>query len=52
MVVHGDLNARVEYVVVENVVGRYGVPGGNDSGENLICLCMERELVVGNTLFK
>ena len=52
VVVLGDLNARVGDVVVEDVVGRYGVPGRNDSGENLIGLCMERELVVGNTLFK
>ena len=52
VVVLGDLNARVGDVVVENVVGRYGVPGRNDSGENLIGLCMEQELVVGNSLFK
>ena len=37
---------------MEAEVGRYDVPGRNDSGENLIGLCMERELVVGNTLFK
>ena len=43
---------NVVVLVVENVVGRYGVPGRNYSGENLIGLCMEQELVVGNSLFK
>ena len=52
VVVLGDLNARVGDEMVENVIGRYGVPGRNDSGENLIGLCMEQELVVGNSLFK
>jgi hypothetical protein len=48
----GDVNARVGDIVVENGVGRYGVQNRNDSGENLIGLCMERELVVGNNLLK
>ena len=52
VVVLRGLNVRVGDVTVEDVVGRHGVPGRNDSGENLIGLCMERELVVGNTLFK
>ena len=52
MVVLGDLNARVGIVVMEEVVGRYGVPGTNDSGDNLIRLCMKHEQVVGNDLFK
>ena len=52
VVVMGDLNARVGNEVVENVVGRYGVPGRNESGVKLLELCMEQELVVGNTLFK
>ena len=52
MVVLGDLIARVGDVVVENVVGRYGVHGRNDSGVNLIGLCMEQDLVDGNSLFK
>ena len=34
VVVLGDLNARVGDVVVEDVVGRYGVPGRNDSAWN------------------
>ena len=32
VVVLGDLDARVGDVVVEDVVGRYGVPGRNASG--------------------
>ena len=45
VVVMGDLNARVGNEVVENVVGRYGVPGRNESGVKLLELCMEQELV-------
>ncbi|WP_435331512.1 hypothetical protein, partial [Klebsiella pneumoniae] len=48
----GDLNARVGDTAVEGVVGRYGVPGRNDSGEKMIGMCIEREMVIGNTFFK
>ena len=37
---------------VEGVVGKYGVPGENESGERLLDMCVERELVIGNSLFK
>ncbi len=52
VVVLGDLNARVGDEVVENVVSRYGVPGRNESGRKLLDMCMERELVIGNSLFQ
>ena len=52
MVVLGDLNARVGDREVEGVTGKFGVPDVNDSGERLLEMCMERELVVGNTRFK
>ena len=39
-------------ISVLGVVGKYGVPGRNESGVKLLELCMEQELVVGNTLFK
>lgn len=52
VVLLGDLNARVGDVPVEGVVGKYGVPGINENGERLIRLCMERELVVGNTWYE
>ena len=52
VVVMGDLNARVGEEVVANVVGKFGVPGKNASGEKLLEVCMEHELVVGNTLFR
>uniref|UniRef100_A0A0L8GJU5 Uncharacterized protein n=1 Tax=Octopus bimaculoides TaxID=37653 RepID=A0A0L8GJU5_OCTBM len=47
-----NLNARVENEEVENVVGKYGVPGQNENGRWLLEMCMEQELVVGNSLFK
>ena len=45
------------YVVVlgdgelEGVVGKYGVPGENESGERLLDMCVEQELVIGNSFF-
>ena len=52
VVVLGDLNARVGDGEVEGVVGKYGVPGENESGERLLDMCMEQELVIGNSFFK
>ena len=52
VVVLGDLNARVGDREVEGVIGKFGVPGVNESGERLIEMCVERELVIGNTMFK
>ena len=52
VVVLGDLNARVGDGEVEGVVGKYGVPGENESGKRLLYMCVEQELVVGNSFFK
>ena len=52
VVVLGDLNARVGEREVEGVLGKFGVPGENDSGERLLEMCVERELVIGNSMFK
>ena len=52
VVVLGDLNARVGNEPVADVIGRSGVQGRNDSGEELIGLCLEQELLIGNTWFK
>ena len=52
VVVLGDLNARVGDEEIEGVVGKYGVPERNESGESLLNMCLENELVVGNSLFK
>ena len=52
VVVLGDLNARVGDVEIEGVVGKYGVPGRNESGESLIQMCLVNEMSVGNTFFK
>ena len=52
VVVLGDLNARVGNEVIKVIVGRHGVPGKNESGERLLEMCAEQELVVGNSLFK
>ena len=52
VVVLGDLNARVGNEVIEGIVGRHGVPGGNESDGRLLEMCAEQELVVGNSGFK
>ena len=52
VVLLGDLNARVGDEEIEGVVGKYGVPERNESGESLLNMCVENELVVGNSFFK
>ena len=52
VVVLGDLNARVGDGGVEGVVVKYEVPGENESGERLLDMCVEQELVIGNSFFK
>ena len=52
VVVLGDLNARVGEEEIAGVVGKYGVPERNGSGENLLNMCVENGLVVGNSFFK
>ena len=42
MVVLVGLNAGVGNESVMDVIGKYGVPGRNDSGNELIGLCIER----------
>ena len=38
--------------VIEGIVGQHGVPGRNESGERLLKMCAEQELVVVNSWFK
>ena len=48
----GDLNARVGDSKVDGVIGDFGVPGINESGEWMIDWCVQNEMIVCNTLFK
>ena len=52
VVVMGDLNARVGIREIEGVVGKYGVPGVNESGEKLVDMCIEKDLAIGNSFFR
>ena len=52
VVVFGDLNARVGDGELEGVVGKYGVSSENESGERLLDMCVEQELLIGNRFFK
>ena len=47
----GDLDAGVGNEEVLSVMGKYGVPGRNVSGERLLKICCEREMVIGNAYF-
>ena len=38
--------------MIEGIVGRHGVTGRNKSGERLLEMCAEQELVVGNSWLK
>ena len=38
--------------MTERIVGRHGVPGRNESGERLLEVCAEQELVMGKSWFK
>ena len=38
--------------MVEGVVGKYGVPAENERGEKLLDMCVEQEMVMGNSFFK
>ena len=42
----GDLNARVGDVKVQGVIGDYGVPGMNESGEWMLDWCMQYEMTM------
>ena len=52
VIVLGDLNARVGDKEVVGVMGKYGVPGENESGERLLDMCVEQELMIANSFFK
>ena len=38
--------------MIESIVGQHGVPGKNESGERLLEMCAEQELVLGNSWCK
>ena len=52
VVVFWDLNATVGNEVIVIIIGQHEVPGRNKSGERLLEICAELELVVGNSWFK
>ncbi|KAK7063259.1 hypothetical protein SK128_028362 [Halocaridina rubra] len=44
VVLRGDLNFRVGNEPVDCVIGKYGVPGRNESGEKIVEMCIERDV--------
>ena len=51
VIVMGDMNAKVGDECMEDVVGKWGVPGWNENGEWLVDVCAERGLFLANTFF-
>lgn len=49
----GELNGRVgnDDIRIENALGREGENMKNDNGRRIIDLCMENDLIIGNTKF-
>jgi len=52
VVVIGDMNAKFGDVIIDEVVGKWGVPGRNENGESLVEVCAERGLFLANTYFE
>jgi hypothetical protein len=52
MVVLGNMNARIGNMVIEGLIGKFGVPGVNWASERMVEFCAEAVLIVGNTWFK
>ncbi|XP_071547063.1 craniofacial development protein 2-like [Panulirus ornatus] len=53
VIVMGDFDAKVSNVAVEGIIGIHGVFSVvNGNGEELVDLCAEKGLVIGNTWFK
>ena len=48
----GRPESRVGNEEVRGVMGKYGVPGRNVSGDRLLEMCADMELVVVNTFFR
>ena len=48
----GDLNARVGNSNDGKVIGNWGVPAVNVSGQSMYEFCVENEMMIGNTWFR
>ena len=52
LVVMGDFNAKIGKGSVDNHVGSFGLGSRNERGDRLLEFCMEKDLVIANTLFQ
>ena len=48
----GDLNGWVGDIDIDGVIGKFGMSGVNEWGEELIEMCGELGLLIGNTCLK
>lgn len=51
-IVMGDMNANVGYDEIVEIVGKWGVPGVNENGLNLVDVCPGRGLFLANTFYQ
>ena len=52
VIVMGDMNAKVGNENINDIVGKWGVPGSNENGDHLIDICAEQGLFLANTYFQ
>ena len=52
LVVMGDFNAKIGKGSVDSYVGAFGLGSRNERGDRLLDFCIEKDLVVANTLFQ
>ena len=52
LVILDGLNARVGEEEIDEITGKWGVPETNTSGQMLIDVCAENNIIVGNTWFR
>ena len=52
LIVMGDMNAKIGKGSVENHVGAFGLGTRNERGDRLLEFCMEKDLIIANTLFQ
>lgn len=51
-IIMGDFNAKIGEGEQEDIIGKYGLGIRNERGDMLASFCVEKQLVITNTIFK
>ena len=51
LMVIGDFNAKIGKGKVNDIVGPHGLGERNASGDQMLCFCIEKDMIVSNTTF-